>query len=70
MVLTVFLYKDFFINSNDLLKSIALKFGISIKCKMESAFCMYNVKPSNFVYSFVYISDFKLAAKTKIKKNC
>ena len=36
---------------------------------MESAFCMYDVKPSNFVYSFVYISDFKLAAKRKIKKN-
>ena len=36
---------------------------------MESAFCMYNVIPSNFVYKFVYISDLKLAAKTKIKKN-
>ena len=36
---------------------------------MESAFCMYNVIPSNFVYKFVNISDFKLAAKTKIKKN-
>ena len=29
---------------------------------------MYNVKPSNFVHIFVYISDFKLAAKTEIKK--
>ena len=36
---------------------------------MESAFCMYNVTPSNFAYCFDYISDFKLAAKAKIKKN-
>ena len=45
-----------------------MKFGISTKLKMESDFCINDVKHSNFVYSFVYISDFKLAAKTKIKK--
>ena len=45
-----------------------MKFGISTKFKMESAFCMYNVTPSNFAYCFDYISDFKLAAKKKQKK--
>ena len=46
-----------------------MKFGISTKYKMESAFCMYNVTPSNFANCFDYISDFKLAAKAKINKN-
>ena len=71
MVLTIkgFLFKGFFINSSDLLKTITMKFGISTKFKMESSFCVYNVTPSSFAYRFDYISDFKLAAKTKITKN-
>ena len=63
-----FFCKEFFITSSNLLKSITLKFGIYAKFKMESAFCMYNVKHSDFVCSFADISDFKLAPKTKIKK--
>ena len=58
-----------FINSSDLLKCITLNFGISRRFKMESALGMYNIKPPYFLYSLVYISDLKLAAKTKIKKN-
>ena len=51
-----------FIKSTDLLKTKTLKCGIYRKLKMKFAFCIHNIKASDFVYTFVYISDFKLTA--------
>ena len=41
-------YKGPLINITNLLKTKTLKFGISIKLKMKSAFCIHNIKASDF----------------------
>ena len=43
-------------------KTKTLKFEISRKLKMKFAFCMHNIEASDFVYSFIYITAFKLTA--------